>query len=145
MVLETGIFRLGGDQVAESLQGTEFNVIPEGKSIISKAGYFSLNNETITLHTVTTDKVLYVKQLFLKTGTLSAGAGFLKVGDNVSAALAIDTIYSDAVVLFLLSPSDTPPIITFPVPLKILTSLTVYTPSTISETLLGFIGWEENA
>ena len=152
MGIETGGFSLGTDAVAESLQSAEFNTIPGDKSIVANGGFFALGNETVTLHTVTAGKVLYVKQIIIQRGVLSAGSGHIKVGDNVSGALAVDTIYDNALIfppdlnsgVASVVPIKMPSLTTLPIPLRVLTQLDFQTDSTISETTLSFVGWEEN-
>lgn len=144
MALDFGTFNLGSiDPNTSVIANSEFYTGADGKTIIAKSGYFNLANETVTLHTVTSGKVLYVKQLFFKTGSLSAGSGHVKFGDNVSDALSVDTIYN-AVILYLTPGDNIAPTYIFPIPLAITTAFMAQTDSTISETLIGFIGWEEN-
>lgn len=141
MGLEFGTFNLGINPVAEAVGSAEFNAVPVGKPIFYKSGYFALADEEITLHTVTAGKILYVKQILFRPGTLVAGSGHVKFGDAASGAVTIDTLYSDSIIL--IGASDANYILTFPIPLKCTTSLIAATDSTITETLLGFVGWEE--
>ena len=140
MVLEVGNFSLGGPGGSENLG---LGILPVGAVPVFKGGNFTLANEAVTLHTVTAGYVLFVKQIILR----SADVQKIKIGDNVSAALVDDTVYSNAIVVRCpgyasVGFAEAPWEIQFPVPLRIETLLNVFTPATDTFTI-SFIGWEE--
>lgn len=87
------------------------------------------------IYTPTGGKNLYVTQIVIG----NTAAGYVKIGDNVSAAMGDGAIYDAAVTGYTIANSSV--VINFNVPMKVSTVLNMYV-GQAGTVIVSFIGWE---